>query len=596
MNREEDVIKTNHTKRDNLINDEREDAINGVGEWASFYRENPGNFCVDYLDIDIHPFQHFLLYQLMHNYQNVIIATRGIGKTWILALFSVVMCLLYPGTIVVVSSKRKGQARELFTKIMGATMYEKSYALQQEIKKYSDNNNENEIEFWCGSKIKIAVSNEDARSGRANVLICDEYVKMDCDIVDTVLVPFTSTPRQCPFMTKPEYRGNKKYIQENTEVYLSSGWYSSEWGYQRYKETVEGMIEGEDMFACSLPFTVALEHGLTTEKKIKKEMKKESMSASKFLMEYCGQFFFERDGAFYQSKFMNPCRTLEENDVFYPPSKDTYLRYKMADKKPYQIPKVKGEIRIISCDIAISKGKGKASKDNSIYDCIRLIPKNGEYERRLVCMESYLGKNAESQAIRIKELFEDFQADYIIIDTQGIGYTVADYLYKKSFDKDRGKEYPGYVSFNDDAKIDEEIKKNGVPVVYAMNASADLNMKMNNSLRDVFYSQKLKLPVTELDGKSLIFQSENIKPDEIRRKMSIEGELLQPFIQTDLLINEMIGLETIWNEDTFKLKEKGSAKKDRFSALLYGNFLCDYLEKENYKKLNRKSGGFMFFN
>ena len=593
-----DVLRTNHVERDNLSKDDRENIIEGIGLWASFYRENPGRFCVDYLGIDIHPFQHFVLYNLMHNYQNVIIATRGIGKTWILGLFAVVYCLLYPGVIVVISSKRKGQAAELFEKIMGPTMYEASYALRQEIEKYNDNNNENELKFRCGSKIKIAVSNEDARSGRANLLICDEYVKMDCNIVDTVLVPFTSTPRQCPYMTKPEYRGKEEFIEENKEVYLSSGWYSSEWGYQRCKETVQGMLSpDEEMFVCSFPFTVALEHGLTTKKKIKKEMAKESMSASKFLMEYCGMFYHEMDGAFYQSKFITPCRTLESKDVFYPPSKGEYLRYKgKSGLKPYQIPKEKGELRLISCDIALSKGTTN-SKDNSIYTCIRLLPtEDGEYIRHIVCIESYLGKEAESQAIRIKELFEDFESDYIIIDTQGIGYTVSSYLNKKSYDRNRGKEYPGYVPFNDEAKTDENIKKMGVPVVYAMNANQDLNMKMNNSLRDAFYTQKIKLPIPEIEGKGLIYQTENIKTDDFKRKLEIEGDLLAPFIQSDLLVNEMINLETVWNEDKFRLKEKGIAKKDRYSSLLYGNFLADYLEEDLYKRADKKQSGFLFFN
>lgn len=585
---------TKYEERDNLSKDARDNLLEGIGEWCAFYRENPGRFVADYLKINVHPFQDFLLYQLIHNYQNAIIGTRGIGKTWILALFSIVMCILFPGSIVVVSSKRKGQAKEVLTKIMSDTMYGKSYALRQEIFRFNDNNNEMFIEFKNGSKIMTVVSSEDARSKRATVLICDEYVKMDCNIIDTVLVPFLSTPRQCGFMSKPEYSGKKEYIRENTEVYISSGWYSSEWGYTRFQECVKGMINKEGMFACSLPFTVALQHGLTTETRIRKEMKKESMSASKFLMEYSALFHHEMDGAFYQSKFMTPCRVLEEKDMFYPPSKDEYFRQLGKTKKTYHIPKVNGEIRLIACDIAISKGTGK-SKDNSIYDCIRLIPIDGEYERHLVCTESYLAKEAESQANRIKELYEDFEADYIIIDTQGIGYTVANYLYKKSYDIDRGKEYPGYVPFNDDAKISDEVKNVGVPVVYAMNASASLNMKMNNSLRDKFYTHKLKLPITEVDARSLIFQSEGVKSNEIQKKIRLEGELLTPFIQADLLVNEMINLETVWTEDTFKLKEKGIAKKDRFSALLYGNFLADYLEEDLYKRTHKKKTGFMWF-
>ena len=78
--------------------------------------------------------------------------------------------------------------------------------------------------------------------------------------------------------------------------------------------------------------------------------------------------------------------------------------------------------------------------------------------------------------------------------------------------------------------------------------------------------------------------------------MQVEGELLVPYKQTDLLIMEMINLEHEVRDGKYKLITKGRSRKDRASALLYGNFLCDYFEQENYKKLNKKKkGGFMFF-
>ena len=123
------------------------------------------------------------------------------------------------------------------------------------------------------------------------MLIIDEYRLLTQEVVDTVLLPFLNTPRQPGYLKKPEY---SNIIEENVEIYLSSGGYSSEWSYQRLKETFDGMIKGDNMFACSIPFTTALEHGLTTRNRIKKEMKKESTSAAGFATEYCGLYWISQ--------------------------------------------------------------------------------------------------------------------------------------------------------------------------------------------------------------------------------------------------------------------------------------------------------------
>lgn len=420
-------------------------------------------------------------------------------------------------------------------------------------------------------------------------MIIDEYRLLSQDIVDSVLVPFLNTPRQPPYLSKPEY---SHLIEENIEVYLSSGGYSSEWSYQRLKETFEGMVKGENMFSCSIPFTTALEHGLTTKNRIKKEMKKESTSAAGFATEYCGLYYKEFDGALFKSTTLNPCRTLE--DVFYPPSKEDYLKYKYVKDKPYKIPKEKNELRILAADIAISSGD---INDNSIYMCFRLIPNEyGLYDRKLCCIESYNGKEAESQAIRIKELMEDFDADYMIMDTNGVGSSVWSFIQRKNYDMDRGIEYDAYTCFNNDNTVDKELAKIGIPIVYSMKAYADDNHQMIMSLLNVLMTKSIELPIPSIDAKDIIYDKKNIKADELQRKMQVEGELLVPYKQTDLLIMEMINLEHEVRDGKYKLITKGRSRKDRASALLYGNFLCDYFEQENYKKLNKKKkGGFMFF-
>lgn len=586
---DKDIILSKHEKRDDLVKDSFQNLLVGVGEyWGAFYRENIHRFVLDYLQINIHIFQQFLLYELSHSNQSVITATRGIGKSWILGLLACCISILYPGSRVLVCAKRKKQAKLLITsKIMG-DLVKNSVALRKEIKYLKNDNNECLIEFHNGSIIEAVVSSDDSRGYRSSFLIIDEYRMLSQDMVDGVLLPFLNTPRQ------PGYRKYAKYkdiVEENTEVYLSSGWYSSEWSYDRWNETIKGMIEGEDMFACSLAFTTAIQHNLTTKKRIKKEMQKESMTSTTFIQEYCGLWSMEEDGAFFKSSIINPCRTLEE--VFYPPSTMDYIKYKNVKNKPYKLPKVKDEIRIIACDIAISSG---SINDNSIYICMRLKPDNGVYKREVVCIESYNGKEAESQAIRIKELYDDFDADYMVIDTNGAGASVWSYIQKKTYDMERGIEYDAYTCFNNDNTVDKELAKIGIPVVYSMKAYAELNSRMAMSLRESFISQKLELPITSLDAKGVIFNAKDINSNEIQKKINIEGTLLVPFRQTDLMATEMINLKHEFKEGKVTLSARGRARKDRMSALLYGNFLCDYLEQENYKKLNKKkNGGFMFF-
>lgn len=579
---------TKSTRRKDLVKDPKENLIIGIGKyWGAFYKENPHRFAMDYFGVKLHIFQQIILYKMNKSDQTCIIATRGIGKSWLLGLYACIISVLRPGSSILVAAKRKKQAKLLITsKIMG-DLYLKSEALRREIKSLQNNNNECVVEFWNGSRIEAVVSNDDARGYRSNCLIIDEYRMVDQNTVDTVLLPFLNTPRQPGYLNNPKY---SHMVEENIEVYLSSGWFSNEWSFQRYKETVKGMLKGESMFACNLPFTVSLEHGLLTKKRIKKEMQKESMSNASFLMEYCGMFYNENDSAFFKSSFINPCRTLES--VFYPPSNTEYIKYKNSKNKKYKIPKVAGEYRVIGADIAVSKIAGS---DNSIYTLMRLVPDGDRYKRLVVHIESYRGMEAESQCIRLKQLMNDFDADNLIIDTNGVGHTVWSYIQKTNYDVERDEWYDAYTCFNDDNTVDKNIAKNALEIVYSMKAHGDINSRMAFMLRESFINKNILLPINNIDAKEMIFEKNNVKAGDIEEKAYLEAKLLQPFEQTDILVNEMINLESEIKEGKVKITEKGRSHKDRYSSLLYTNFLANLIEEREYKSKNSNTGSDFLF-
>ena len=61
---DKDLFVTKYEKRNDITKDSYQNLLNGIGYyWGQFYRENPHRFVVDYLQINIHPFKQFLIYE-----------------------------------------------------------------------------------------------------------------------------------------------------------------------------------------------------------------------------------------------------------------------------------------------------------------------------------------------------------------------------------------------------------------------------------------------------------------------------------------------------------------------------------------------------
>lgn len=69
--------------------------------------------------------------------------------------------------------------------------------------------------------------------------------------------------------------------------------------------------------------------------------------------------------------------------------------------------------------------------------------------------------------------------------------------------------------------------------------------------------------------------------DKRFRKMAsvYKTELRLPFIQTTLLINELVNLQKDDSNGQIRLKERPGMRKDRFSSLVYNNYCVGELSK-----------------
>ena len=258
--------------------------LRSVAEWAGYYRCNPHRFVKDFLHIDLHFFQKILIVMMNICMTFVFIACRGIGKTYLSAIFCCIRAVLYPGSKICIASGTRGQSLVVLEKIM-TELKPNSPELAAEIDekgtKISGNNAI--IMFKNGSFIKVVTASDSSRGNRAHILIIDEFRMVKKDVIDTILKKFLSTPRHPKFMDKPQYRHKKEYKESLKTLYLSSAYYKDHWSYTKTKDTCKFMLDDRRKdFVCGFPYQLALQEGLLSEERVIEDMTESDFSEIKW--------------------------------------------------------------------------------------------------------------------------------------------------------------------------------------------------------------------------------------------------------------------------------------------------------------------------
>lgn len=287
-------------------------------------------------------------------------------------------------------------------------------------------------------------------------------------------------------------------------------------------------------------------------------------------MEYKNLMYGQNADAIFALEDITKNRVLK--NVFYPIDNREYQELKNRKKEKL----IDGEVRIMGVDIALMGG---SNNDNTIITCVRLIPNGDTFLRKLSYMESLAGQHSEDQAIRIKQLFEDFQASYVALDAHGNGMSIHDDLVKVQYDEERDVEYDAWCVYNDEEMRKRAKTHNPLPVIFSIKAGARLNHEITTSLRTNLRNSNIELPINEMEAKELLAEKKYYKESSTEKQV----DYLLPYLQTTLLVNEMVNLDHDIVGGFIKISEKSGKRKDRFSSLGYANYLARTLET----KLNK---------
>ena len=395
-----------------------EKILYGAAVYASYYRSNPHRFAEDYLHLKLKLFQKILLVMMNMCTSFVFIACRGLGKTFLSAVFCVTRAILYPGTKIVIASGTRGQSLNVLEKVM-LELKPLSPELAAEIdeKQTTINGTKAQIVFRNGSFIKVVTAKDSARGSRANILLIDEFRLVSKDVVDTILRKFLTNPRMPRYEQLSESDRQQEYKKErNKTLYLTSAYFKDHWSFTKCKDNTKFMLdENRQDFICAFPYQLSIAEGLLSAEDVADQMSESDFSEVKWSMEMDALFYGSAEGAFFDFDSISKNRRIK-----YPMLPDRALSKLEGAPKLKILPKQNGEIRILSADIALMSSRKHDNDATSIFVNILTPTKAGRYTSNIVYLDTAEGLRTDVQALEIRRLYEDFSCDYIVLDTNGM--------------------------------------------------------------------------------------------------------------------------------------------------------------------------------
>lgn len=559
--------------------------------WSTFLRRNFHRIAIDYLGIKLHIYQQLILYLMGISQLIVIVASRAAAKSFIIALYACCKAIIKPNSRIVLGSATRGQSKLIISEKIKNELMNMSPALRKEIRDIKDSANESIVYFHNGSTIKVFTANQFARGLRSTDAVREEFRQIDKEVDDSVISPF-QTIRQAPYMIDPFYSSIEDLKEDPVDIYISSSWFDTDstnggvhWMWNLVDQAYEDMMSNGRSVMLAFDESITLKHNIRTQRQMQQEKRKQDPITWK--IEFLNLRVKDSTSAFFTYSMLTDNQRLKQ--VFYPRKVDDV---RLKKKNKYDIPKQDGEIRVISCDIAFVAGK---QNDNSIYSCIRAIPETMTYEtdnnneievkqgyrREFSYIESNQMGDTTAQAIRIRQLYEDFSADYICIDCRNGGLQILYTLGKTIYDEARGVEYYPLKAMNNSTYANAIKNTNAKEVIYAINATQQLNSDIAYSFRKGLIEKHIDLLISYNEAKEELLKQNKEYLDIIHGKE--DGDIVDfemPFIETQLLINECAELvyEKAQQTGVIKISEKGSNRKDRYSSCSYGNYFIDQLE------------------
>jgi len=418
---------------------------------AKFLRYNLGFTTELSLGLTLEAYQELTLNSFFNRNYCMLVWGRGGAKSFCAAIYCILKCMLEPGTKILIASINFRTSRRVFNEIEKFLMSPEAALARQCFGLKSKRNDQYEWQINGGSITAIPLTGEKIRGIRANVLILDEFLLLPPDIIDNVLIPFLSSPRDVgeririrkledELLKKGLLHPDNRHIFENTSqmLCLSSASYTFEHLFRVYQqwsnlvenpeaqESKEGELPGT-YFISQLSYEALPPH--MVDQGAIQVAQSGGSSHHSFLREYCARFIDGGD-SYFSPKKMHSC-TIPDGE--------------------YPTTKVIGDIDkkyILSIDPNFSSSK---TADYFAMSVIEL----DEEKKQGILVHGYqaAGSSLQDHIKYFYYLYKNFNIDLIVIDHAGAD-TFIDAVNNSEYMKAANRKI-GFIDFDSDKENED---------------------------------------------------------------------------------------------------------------------------------------------
>lgn len=483
-----------------------------------------------------------------------------------------IRCVLYPGAKLYTAAGGKSQSAGILSEKV-EEICSKIPAFKREIRFDRGKGSSTISKDYCryvfknGSFIDNMVASEKSRGKRRTGGAFEECVSIDKDILHEVLIPIANISRRCADGSK-----HSEEALNQSEYYITTASLKTNYAYQKQMQLlVEMVINPDEAFIMGGTYRIPVLAGLYDISTIDALKRDETYNEATFDQEYNSVWGGSADDAFFDSEVIDRHRILQ---------KPEYEASGRSNKQAYYI-------------ISVDVGR-KGCQSAAIV--IKVTPQaQGPSIKSVVNIYTWEDMHFEDQAIKIKLLYYKYNARRIVLDGNGLGIGLIDYMVKSQIIPDTGDILPDFSIYNDTEGYYKKYKSSNCEedAIFIVKAQAPLNTEAYSATQTALTSGKLKFLIDERVAKNKLLATAAGKAMSPEKR----SEYLMPFTLTGILQQEMTNLREE-NEGVNIILKRVSKKygKDKFSALAYGLYYIKIEEDSKRKKKNRNFKAWKFFN
>ena len=562
------------------ISQERLEQVKDVmRQYISFWREYPDLF-IDFMQTGGDPekekdltfrlffYQRVFLRAAMRHKYVYAVFPRAYSKSFLSVLILMIRAILYPRAKLFSTAGGKEQAAQILQEKVD-DICQKIPAFQREI---DWTRGETKVgkdscvyKFKNGSTIENLAATERSRGRRFHAGLIEECVGVDQKILQEVVIPTMNVSRRC-------MDGNvrEEEVLNQSQIFITTAGYKNTYSYEKLIQLLVRMTTKGDALVMGGTWRIPVVIGLQPKNFINDLKTDSTFNEASFGREYESKWTGTVEDAFFDGDRFDRCRKLLQPE---------YEASGRSNKNAYYVLSV--DVGRRGCQTVICVYKVSPTPEGpSIKSLVNIYDLNEDH--------------FEDQAINIKKLYYKYKAKRIVIDGNGLGIGLVDYLVKPQH-LENGDILPDFGVYNDDEGFYKKYRTKDCEydALYIIKANAPINTEAHSIAQTQLNSGKVKFLIDERTAR------EKLLGTKIGQGMTDNqrADYLKPFTLTSILKEELLNLREE-NEGVNIILKRANTRigKDKFSAFEYGLYYIKQEEDSKRKKKKFSVSDFMFKN